>query len=212
VTSRAAARPSALRLTARGAVAGPSESAAALREEFDANRCVRLAGLIEPRLLQKIQALLSDATFEPRAHGTISTELCMAQNDCLGLLHFLVNDPAVFQFVQGASGRAALAAFVGRVYRVTASAGHYDSWHSDVGQGRQVGLSVNLGTEPFRGGVFELRRCEMAAAQVSIANTVPGDAILFAIDDDLEHRITPVEGTIAKTAFAGWFTTGEKSS
>ena len=32
-----------------------------------------------------------------------------------------------------------------------------------------------------------------------------GDAIVFKLADNLQHRNTPLIGSVAKTAFAGWF-------
>jgi len=195
-----------LQLTSRGAVvpAAPS-SRAGLRDEFRARRCVRVSSFIEPRLLSRIQAQIAEAAFSDRAHGTISTELCMQRNACLGLLHFLVNDPAVFRLVENVSGCRGLRFFVGRVYRLLAQREHFDSWHADLQNDHQVGMSVNLSTEPFEGGVFEIRRHDGAEPLAALANVGPGDAILFSIADDLEHRVTPMRGSVAKTAFAGWF-------
>lgn len=195
-----------LQLTSRGAVATPSAAVAtALRDAFHAQRCVRLRSFIEPRLLSQIQAQIDGAAFVDRAHGTISTELCMERNACLGLLNFLVNDPAVFRFVEQVTGRQGLRFFVGRVYRMLAARGHYDSWHADLHADHQVGMSVNLGTEPFDGGVFEIRRADTAEPLAALANVGAGDAILFSIAEELEHRVTPMRGAVAKTALAGWF-------
>ena len=44
---------------------------------------------------------------------------------------------------------------------------------------------------------------------VQIANTGLGDAMLFRISGNLEHRVTEVTGDQPKTAFAGWFQSGE---
>jgi hypothetical protein len=178
---------------------------AVLRADFQARRCALVRSWIEPRLLPRIQALTAAAVFVERAHGTISTELCMERNVCLGLLNFLANDPAVLRFVEQVTGCGPLTAFVGRVYRLRADRAHHDSWHADLGAGHAVGMSVNLGAEPFEGGVFEIRRAGTAARLDAIANLGPGDAILFSIGDDLEHRVTPMRGSVAKTAFAGWF-------
>jgi hypothetical protein len=176
-----------------------------LRDAFHARRCVRVPSLIEPRLLSRIQGQIAGAAFADRAHGSISTELCMTRNACLGLLNFLANDPALFRFVEEVTSCPRLTSFVGRVYRLLAASGHYDSWHADLHRGHEVGMSVNLGAEPFEGGVFEIRRAGSSAVLFDIANVGPGDAILFAISDDLEHRVTPMRGEVAKTAFAGWF-------
>ena len=195
-----------LQLTAHGAVAAsPPAALEELRAEFCTRHCVRLRGFVEPRVLAKIQAQVAAAPFAPRAHGSISTELCMQPHAAVGLLHFLVNDPAVFRLVEQVSGVRGLSFFVGRVYRMLAGSGHYDSWHTDVGNDHQIGMSVNLGAEPYEGGVFQIRRPDGEPA--SLPNTGPGDAILFAIADGLEHRVTPMQGEAAKTAFAGWFGT-----
>ena len=195
-----------LQLTSRGAVVPAQASAlAAAREKFQNCGCVTVPSIIEPRLLSRVQAQVASAVFVDRAHGTISTELCMQRNVCLGLLNFLANDPAVFRFVEQTTGCRRLTSFVGRVYRLCADRGHHDSWHADLHDGHEVGMSVNLGAEPFEGGVFEIRRAGGAATLAAIANVGPGDAILFAISHDLEHRVTPMLGPVAKTAFAGWF-------
>ena len=38
-----------------------------------------------------------------------------------------------------------------------------------------------------------------------LANTGPGDAVLFRISEKLEHMVTAVEGDEPRTVFAGWF-------
>ncbi len=178
---------------------------AALRTEFQARRCVRVPSFIEPRLLSRIQAQIAVASFAERAHGSISTELCMERNVCLGLLNFLANDPAVFRFVEQVSGCHDLTSFVGRVYRLQPDREDYDSWHADLHPDHQLGMSVNLGTDPFEGGAFEIRRAEATEPLAAIANVGSGDAILFSIAAEVEHRVTPMRGSVAKTAFAGWF-------
>jgi hypothetical protein len=195
-----------LQLAAHGTIRNATPaSLASLRDAFVSSRCVCVPSFIEPRLLSRIQGQVAGAAFADRAHGSISTERCMTRNACLGLLNFLANDPALFRFVEEVTSCPRLTSFVGRVYRLLAGSGHYDSWHADLHRGHEVGMSVNLGAEPFEGGVFEIRRAGSSAVLFDIANVGPGDAILFAISDDLEHRVTPMRGEIAKTAFAGWF-------
>ena len=41
--------------------------------------------------------------------------------------------------------------------------------------------------------------------QAEVGNHTPGDAVLFRVREDLQHRVMPLEGTGARTAFAGWF-------
>lgn len=197
-----------LQLTSRGAVAHESlEPVATLAGEFRAHRCAKVPALIEPSLLARIQAQIERSAFFERAHGTIATELCMERNTSLGLLHFLVNDALVFDLVQRVTGVPAIGFFAGRVYRRLPAAAHHDSWHGDVHPDRRVGMSINLSAAPFEGGVFEIRDEDTERPLGAIGNVGPGDALLFAIADGLEHRVTDVRGAVAKTAFAGWFGT-----
>jgi hypothetical protein len=197
-----------LQLTSRGAVAQAApEALAALADSFRGARCVRLPRLIEPALLSRIHTAIERSAFVERHHGAIASELCMERNTTLGLLHFLANDAAVFDLVSRVAGVAGIRSFGGRVYRRVPATAHHDSWHSDVHPDRRVGMSINLSPAPFDGGVFEIRDEATERAVGALANTGPGDALLFAIDDGLEHRVTPVTGTAAKTAFAGWFGT-----
>ena len=192
-----------LQLTARGAVADLTD-AACLADEFSSRHCVTLRSFIPAPLLTQIHAALDTATFAERAHGAIATELCMSRNTCLGMLHFLVNDPAVFSFVERVTGVSGLRSFSGRVYRRLPAA-HHDSWHSDIHPDRALGMSVNLSRERYDGGIFEIRDEDTGVVQGSLANVGFGDAILFRIAEGLEHRVTEVAGTAPKTAFAGWF-------
>lgn len=192
-----------VQLTARGAVADPA-AVSRLADEFAARRCVTLPAVIDAPLLARIHTTLDAATFAERAHGEIATELCMAKNACLGMLHWLVNDPVVFAFVERVTGIRGLRSFSGRVYRRLPGA-HHDSWHSDVHPDRAVGMSINLSRDRYEGGVFEIRDERSGVVQGAIANVGFGDAILFQIAHGLEHRVTSVTGRAPKTAFAGWF-------
>jgi hypothetical protein len=128
----------------------------------------------------------------------------MSTNACSGLLHFLVNDLSVYQFVEALSGCRPIRTFVGRVYR-NLPGRHATTWHSDVVENRRIGMSINLSTGVYEGGVFEIRDAATKSVLGSIVNVGFGDAILFRIAPALEHRVTVVEGTSFKTAFAGWF-------
>ena len=66
-------------------------------------------------------------------------------------------------------------------------------------------MSLNLGPLAYSGGILQLRKrgCEEVLGE--LPNVTQGNAILFRISPQLEHRITPMEGAEPKTAFAGWF-------
>ena len=195
-----------LQLTRRGvAWRDGDRSLAGLRHAFERGHAVRLRSLLEPSLLAWIQQQIERGTFYYRAHGEAAAELCLEEETSVGLLHFLVNDPAVFGLIEAIGDCAPVRAFAGRIYRHVPRGGHYHHWHGDVTEDRLVGMSVNLSPAAYDGGVFEIRHRDAEQTLTSLTNVGPGDAILFRIAPTLEHRLTEVQGTVAKTAFAGWF-------
>lgn len=182
--------------------APPVETLAA---EFRERGCVKVEQFLAPPLLRWIQDQLASSTFVPAAHqGMESTELQLENCTALGLISFLVNDPVMLRFVEAISGRPALTRFIGRIYSRLPGV-HGDAWHDDLRPDRLVGMSINLSTGVYEGGVFEIRETDTQRPLGAIANTGFGDAILFPIDDALQHRVSPLAGAVAKTAFAGWF-------
>lgn len=163
-----------------------------------------LKGFLAPPLLLQVQLQLERGDWYERDHGAIASELCLRTDATVGLLHFLVNDPLVFTTVGAITGVTGLSCFGGRVYRRLPGS-HHDSWHADTMAGREVGMSLNLGTTAFEGGAFEIRDENTQVLRGAIANTGQGDAILFSIAEGLEHRMAPLGGSHHKTAFAGWF-------
>ena len=129
----------------------------------------------------------------------------MTESAAFGALLFLINDEKLFQLIQDITQCALIDCFEGRVYRVNPGDGHHDSWHNDIGEGRVVGMSLNLSREVYSGGVLQIRNRETEAVISEAANTGFGDAVVFRLSRDLQHRITEVEGSASKTAFAGWF-------
>ena len=175
------------------------------QEKFRRQHCVRFPAFIGGELLRKIQDQVDRAEFLEAKYGTIGTELTMEYNGSLSLLQFLANDPTLFQSVDRITGCGRIGCFRGRVYRMIPASGHYDSWHRDVGRDRKLAMSVNLGRKPYQGGSLQIRDRVSKRVLHEVHNVGPGDAILFLIDDDLQHRITPLEGSVPKTAYAGWF-------
>lgn len=188
----------------------PGDDLQRLRVAFDRDHCIQLPGFFDPDLLALVRRLLDRAEFVPFSHTDLAgVELCLRQEaPAFALLHLVVNDPGLLAIVRALTGCSEIAGFAGRVYRMVPGAGHYDQWHSDAVEGRLIGLSVNLSPKGYCGGLFQLRQSGSGRLDYEAANTGFGDAILFRIDPRLEHHITPVEGTVPKTAFAGWFKAG----
>jgi hypothetical protein len=181
----------------------------ALRHQFDREHCLRLTEFLDPGVLAWLRAALERAEFTERSPGGIGLEHTMRPDASWGLLHLLVNDPALFAIVETITGCPPIVSFIGRVYRMAPGAGHYDEWHTDAVRQRLVALSTNLSARPYAGGLLQIRGIASGIVLAERANVGLGNALLFRIADDLEHRLTEVVGETPKMAFAGWFTRGQ---
>ena len=176
-----------------------------LRAQFDQQHYIRFSGFLEPELLHFIQRVIDRGDFYERVHKGIGNDLCLRGNTAFGALLFLMNDEKLFQIIRDITKCARIGCFDGRVYRAISGQGHHDSWHDDMIDHRLLGLSINLSTEVYRGGVFQMRDRKSGEIINEVPNVGIGDAIVFRLARRFQHRITEVEGRTSKTAFAGWF-------
>jgi 2OG-Fe(II) oxygenase superfamily len=189
---------------------GSDGELAGLRREYERRHLVRLPGLLEPSLLDRIRSEVDAAEFEPR-ETELERELCMAPGRAFGLVMLIANDPSLFEVVRAITACGRIGRFDGRVYRMLPGAGHGNDWHDDVIANRLVAMSVNLSPSPYSGGVLEIRDSHSGEILRRVAGTGPGEAVLFRIAPQFEHRVTAVEGELAKTAFVGFFRSGPDS-
>jgi hypothetical protein len=192
-------------------VGGSGTDAADLRAHFDRHHWVKLPHVLAPELLRDVQARLSRADFVERLHPDVtppSLDLSMVPSPLSGLLELVFNDAAVFDVVERVTGCDPIARFGGFVYRLTPAFGQEHHWHNDLLESRVVAMSVNLGPASYEGGLLELRDRASKRVIERVPNTGHGDALLFRLDQALQHRACPVTaGT--KTAFAGWYFAGK---
>ena len=181
---------------------------ACLRDEFASRHCLMIPSLVDEALADQIARFVESSDFYRREHDGIGVEECMEVNATLAWLLLLVNDKRMLEVVRSITGCGPIGHFAGRVYRLEPSADHYDSWHDDLGDGRLIAMSINLGRQPYEGGTLEVRdRRTNRTTEVRSAHI--GDGLLFDLGDDLEHRVLPVTGENARTVFAGWFKAGD---
>jgi hypothetical protein len=195
-----------LQLTGTGFV--HDEQLDAARDRFATNHCVVLKKLLEPALVEMAQRHIEQTPWlRTDFDDDIGTELTLDNEAGIArALSFVVNTPEFLNVIRIITGREHISEFMGRVYRLSGGPQHHLSWHNDTQVPmRYVGFSINLSTDVFRGGTFELRDARTLARLAQVNNTGFGDAILFRISKDLEHRVTEVVGEVAKTAYAGWF-------
>ena len=189
-------------------VAVPEEhDRARLREVFRRRHCLVIPRFLDPALAEEIAIRVEQSSFHRREHAGIGVEACMDVNATLAWLLLLVNDVRVLEIVRSITGCGPIGNFDGRVYRLEPSTDHHDSWHNDLGEGRLVAMSINLGRRPYEGGALEIR--DRRSGETATAKSPhAGDALLFELGEHLDHRVLPVTGNYARTVFAGWFKAG----
>ena len=178
-----------------------------LRATFSRDNHVRLPSLFDAPSLELVRDELTRATFYDRVHKDLgpNLELCMHDNRGSALLFMLLNNDRVFRVIEAITGCAPIRNFTGRMYRMVPGQGHADDWHDDVVDERLVALSINFSEGLYIGGSLQIRDRRSERAVRSVPNLGHGDAVLFRLADHLEHRVSDIEGTAPKTAYAGWF-------
>jgi hypothetical protein len=195
-----------IQLTRAGAtISAANQDVAQLRARFDREHCILLPRLIDPELLRTIQRRIDESEFRPFIHEGIGHDSNLVDEFTVHILFFLTNDPRFLQIVREITTCTEIDAFHGRVYRMDPALSNMDSWHDDMLENRLVGMSLNLSRTAFAGAAFQLRDRDSKQMLYEVANTGGGDAIIFRLADNLQHRNTEVTGSVAKTAFAGWF-------
>jgi len=175
------------------------------RRRFQRDAYLKLPGVIDGAFLGVLIDAVDRAVLDERVHPGIGVELCVSPCALTTALELLSNDRALFALIDELTGCGPIGCFDGRVYRLVPEEGHFDSWHSDVARDRLIAMSVNLGRQPFEGGVLEIRDAASPDVVREVTNPTPGDAVIFRIDPAYQHRVSAVEGTVARTAYAGWF-------
>ena len=176
-----------------------------MRREFERADCIVLPNFLDAALLSVLQQQVASGLFSAQEHGGFGRDFPMSDNPASQVLNFLLNDPRLLSLVRDLSGCRAVRSFKGSVRRAIAGPGNSLSWHNDTVGGRLVALTLNLGTEPYRGGFLQIRDHKSKRMIREVANTRSGDAVVFRISKSLEHRNSRVLGKVAKTAFSGWF-------
>ena len=192
------------------AVLSDPEDISRLTAEFAATGCARMPGFLAPPILKYLLAWLDEAQFEERnetGHGEVfGTTLFVPETDrSWFLLQFIMNKAALFDVACRITGCPKIANFIGRLHRTTAAAHQHIDWHHDAVEARTLGICINLSTEEYTGGVLQIRDPKRQV-RAEVGRAAPGDAFLFRIDADWQHRLTRVESG-RRTVGVGWFRT-----
>lgn len=169
---------------------------------------LHLPGFLDAALLDRARALLEQTRFEQQQHGRIGRDERAEPGPLAALMLLVLNDPELLRLVEALTGRGPLDGFDGRVYRIVPGTEHVDSWHSDAGRNRRVAISINLNRGVVPTAPLQIRRRDAENVLHEFANSTPGDAVLFTLDDVHVHRVKPMPGVATRVACAGWFHSG----
>ena len=124
-----------------------------LRDRFAKHHCVVLENLLERELLAKVQQQIERAAWRNAAFDDFGAELTLDASTTINLLAFLFNNPEFLNVIRVITGCAQISDANCRIYSLRPGSQHQLSWHTDASEpDRQVGFSLNLSTDVFRGG------------------------------------------------------------
>ena len=216
-----------IQLTHRGAIFERDAAWEAVKADFAKRHIVVLPQFVEETLLQRMRLLVAESEFHDHEtkvrHVITGRELVLlramtSQPPMLfRLFDMLLNSPVLFAAIQelvdcGADRfpkrddvderEEGLAFQIGDLHHMTRERGHFDAWHSDLTQGRLIGVSLNLEPDPAAAGGVEIREAPLAAHRVAAGF---GDVVLIRIAKGLRHRGLPSTCAVPRCTFAGWF-------
>jgi len=187
-------------------IPGTEGAIAAYRHRFSTDHFIMLKNFVGPELLAAIQPIIETAEFESESYQDVGSEFRMVANMAQDALSLLAIDRNLLDFVQEISDCGPVNCFRGRIYKLIADPQHTFGWHNDLNDAcRRVTMSINLSLGEYQGGELQIRETRSGKVVSEIANTGLGDAVLFPIFPEFEHRVLPVRGDRAKIAFSGWF-------
>jgi hypothetical protein len=171
---------------------------------------VILPKLLEPELLDDVLRVIEKADFVAKIEGEVGDEFGHVMHiprdqPALFVFHLVLNRPEFFKIIEYIAECPPIGNFFGRIHRSQPDANHQIEWHGDNADHRMVGISINLSRVPYTGGEFQIRDKQSENITNEISNLGLGDAFLFGISPELQHRLKPVESGGNRTVGVGWF-------
>lgn len=159
--------------------------------------------VIAPKLLESLIARAQSADFRQ----TDLKEFGLRGNDLsprAGLPFCMVLARPVFmRWLEQISGCPPVAHVEGHLVQMLP--GNNLGWHRDAGHGiRRLAMVLNLSTDRYEGGRFELRQKSTTTPMLAYQATTPGSLALFRLSNDLQHQVTQVTAGGPRTTFTGW--------
>jgi|GEM_PF-1405843 len=165
-----------------------------------------LAAPFEPAFLATLVQRAAGATFVDEPLGPLGARAVEAPQRVGAALSLLLHDPGLRDWLAAATGSGPLRAVEGRLVETRANGRDALAWHDDTGDPRRrLAVVIDLADQRYHGGRFELRRKGDSDPLLVFEHAAPGSLLIFAVRDDLEHRVTPVTAGAPRRVYSGWF-------
>lgn len=182
---------------------------ATYRDEYAKTHCVFLPGFLEKNTLQTLLDKLDRGGFYPKEEGKEDYKfgkILALPNESSPVFIFtmLMSDQNLFNIIQSITDCQPIADFIGRIHRSEAGENHEIGWHNDNKDNRLVAISIGLGNNRYTGGKLQIRELGTKNITREFGQLEAGDAVIFKIDQELDHRLTVLESG-RRTVGVGWF-------
>lgn len=185
----------------------------AAQQGFSQSRVLECGEALDSAMLDIVLGQLDRGGFMPETIGKMGErEVEMGSRAGAGLM-LALKRRNLLDWLERATGCGPLDTVAGVITQARAGLPHQLGWHDDREDvRRKLAVTINLGTEPYEGGLFEIRRKETHEPLFAHRHTELGTALIFQVAPDIQHRIHPITAGGPRRVFAGWFLGAEGSA
>ena len=182
----------------------------AARADFARTHALHLAQLFEPAFLKALLRLSASTQFKPGSDAPGFREVEASPQPAGRVMNLALNRPELLRWLEDVTGCGHLNAFEGRLVQTLNRPGDLLLWHDDqrTTEGRRLALVVDLSTESYEGGEFQIRH-KGGENLFEHHYERAGSALIFEVNSTLEHRVLPLSAGGPRRVFAGWAFAGE---
>lgn len=183
----------------------------AVRERFAQTRVLECREALDPAMLDLLLQQLDRGSFEPQTIEKIGErEVEVGSRAGAGVM-LVLKRRNLLDWLERATGCGPLGTVTGTITQARAGLDHHLGWHDDRQDlRRRLAVTINLGTAPYEGGLFEIRRKKTHEPLFEHRHTEVGTALIFQVAPDIQHRIHPITAGGPRRVFAGWFHSAEE--
>lgn len=178
-----------------------------LRETFRDCHVIAIPGFLDVGFVSLLRGFLEKSVFRAQPIVQLGERHVEAPPGIIGkALTAGLRRPNLLRFLEETTDCGVLGSVEGELATYTPQPRQALSWHDDRNDPRRrLAITINLGDAYYEGGTFELRKKHSGQLLCWHTHRAVGDALIFRVSDDLEHRVVPVLAGGPRHVYAGWF-------